>query len=180
MGYFLTLYRLPSHRLEAVVTDDDELVRYDDEFQALEEVEGEMPHQYRSEQIGWLDLGKSGVWRPLKYLLDPVKRELGTWEDYGPPGCVTGAAVSGWHQAKTGFDKPLRYNRSDEVGAIRNALESFDFEMLVRQNKASVVYECDVFPHLYYWPMLIERLEHLREFYRIAADLGQAVLTDQE
>ncbi|MEM8556467.1 MAG: DUF1877 family protein [Bacteroidota bacterium] len=180
MGYSLSLYRLPSHRLEAVVTDDVELIRYDNEFGSLAEVEGERPHRYRSELIGWLDLGKSGVWRPLKYLLDPIKRERGTWEDYGPPGCVSGAAVSGWHQAETGFDRPLRYNRADEVEAVRKALEPFDFEMLVRRNRDNVEYDCDVFPQPYYWPMLVERLEHLREFYRIAAGRGQAVLTDQE
>ena len=89
------------------------------------------------------------------------------------PSIATGAGLSGWHEAEIfGSNYKLRYNTADEVAEISEALGALDFEALGREHLDMGWGERE--------SDFVERLEHLRGFYRIAAERGQAVLTDQE
>ncbi|MEO1076814.1 MAG: DUF1877 family protein, partial [Bacteroidota bacterium] len=162
----------PQERLKAVCTSQEEYYRYDDEFEELTQLD-EYPHYHRSEHIGWICLGKISFSSRIQGLLDPAWRDPSTWAPNMTPTTATGAAVSGWHEADViGSERKLRYNTADEVAEISKALDALDLEALVREHLVRHMRERD--------SDFVERLEHLRDFYRIAAERRQAVLTDQE
>lgn len=177
MGVTLGLFRLPQHRLEAVCANCEEQYRYDQEIGALLDPK-DLSLAIGTEHIGMLYLGKT--WDALTVLLDPMRRSESVWWSEGLPSTPTGASVCGWHKAQERcVYENLRYNESSEVQEIRSAFELLDLEALIAQHKVALLAEgYHTYDEPSFWMMLMEKLSLVRDFYHIAADQEQAVLTE--